>query len=294
MDLYQKSQIRKIKDKHDFRFTKSLGQNFLVSQDIVQTIIERSDIGENDLVIEIGPGMGTLTGLAAERAAGVIAIEIDSELIPILEETLSEYDNVTIINKDILKTDLNAVIREARLEGDTKRHPDRGEIRVIGNLPYYITTPIIMKILRDEVPAASITVMMQKEVADRIRSGPGSKLYGALSVAVQYYCEVEEICQVPAECFEPRPKVDSEVLKLKIRREKAVKVKDEDLFFSVVKAGFSQRRKTLGNCMKNLIGNDKEKVSGILSAAGIDPQRRAETLSLEEFAKITEQIDKIG
>lgn len=285
MDLYQKSQIRKIKDEHDFRFTKSLGQNFLVSQDTIETIIERSDIGEKDLVIEIGPGMGTLTGLAAERAAKVIAVEIDSELIPILEETLSDYNNIEIINKDILKTDLRSLIESAK-----RKDPDIRDVRVIGNLPYYITTPIIMKILREEVPAASITVMMQKEVADRIRSGPRSKQYGALSVAVQYYCEVEEICQVPAECFEPRPKVDSEVLKLKIRDEKAVTVPDEELFFAVVKAGFSQRRKTLANCMKNLIGNDRERINNILSLANIDSQRRAETLSLNEFARITEQL----
>lgn len=304
MDLYQKSQIRKIKNEHDFRFTKSLGQNFLVDLGVIETIIDSSGIGENDLVIEIGPGMGTLTGLAAERSRKLIAVEIDKDLIPILSETLCEYGNIatvdseeknlkaavsgadiTILNADILKTDLASVIGDAKAAD-----PDIENVQMIGNLPYYITTPIIMKLLREDIPAAGITIMMQKEVADRIKAAPGSKTYGALSVAVQYYCEVMKVCEAGAECFEPRPKVDSEVLRLDIREERAVKVMDEDLFFECVKAGFSQRRKTLANCLKNLADISKEDITAALADAGIEPSRRAETLSIEEFGALADSI----
>ena len=383
MDLYQKSQVRKIKNEHDFRFTKSLGQNFLVSREVICEIIEASQIGESDLVIEIGPGMGTLTGLAAQRARKLIAVEIDSDLIPILKETLAEYGKVAVIsgedaavngkddavndylqersgsapdagagaagdaaeadivivNDDILKTDLAAMIQAAKAAD-----PGIEGVRIIGNLPYYITTPIIMKILREDLPAEkvpagaadageavageadagevdageadvvasdageaeiptsgngaladSITIMMQKEVADRIKAAPGSKTYGALSVAVQYYCEVSEVCEAPAECFEPRPKVDSEVLRLDIREQRAVSVKDEDLFFDCVKAGFSQRRKTLSNCMKNLSrpSLSKEEIATVLADAGIEPVRRAETLSIEEFGALADSVYRL-
>ena len=384
MDLYQKSQVRKIKNEHDFRFTKSLGQNFLVSREVICEIIEASQIGESDLVIEIGPGMGTLTGLAAQRARKLIAVEIDSDLIPILKETLAEYGKVAVIsgedaavngkvvaingkddavndylqersgsapdagagaaddaaeadivivNDDILKTDLAAMIQAAKAAD-----PGIEGVRIIGNLPYYITTPIIMKILREDLPAEqvpvgatdvvatdagatdagatdageadirpggnsaladSITIMMQKEVADRIKAAPGSKTYGALSVAVQYYCEVSEVCEAPAECFEPRPKVDSEVLRLDIRGQRAVSVKDEDLFFDCVKAGFSQRRKTLANCMKNLsresLSNSlsKEEIAAVLADAGIEPVRRAKTLSIEEFGALADSVYRL-
>lgn len=395
MDLYQKSQVRKIKNEHDFRFTKSLGQNFLVSREVICEIIEASQIGESDLVIEIGPGMGTLTGLAAQRARKLIAVEIDSDLIPILKETLAEYGKVAVIsgkdaavngkvvaingkddavndylqersgsapdagagaagdaaeadivivNDDILKTDLAAMIQAAKAAD-----PGIEGVRIIGNLPYYITTPIIMKILREDLPAEqvpvgatdagaadagevdagaadageadvvasdageavageaeippggnsaladSITIMMQKEVADRIKAAPGSKTYGALSVAVQYYCEVSEVCEAPAECFEPRPKVDSEVLRLDIRGQRAVSVKDEDLFFDCVKAGFSQRRKTLANCMKNLSRESlsKEEIAAVLADAGIEPVRRAETLSIEEFGALADSVYRL-
>ena len=375
MDLYQKSQVRKIKNEHDFRFTKSLGQNFLVSREVICEIIEASQIGESDLVIEIGPGMGTLTGLAAQRARKLIAVEIDSDLIPILKETLAEYGKVAVIsgedaavngkvvaingkddavndylqersgsapdagagaaddaaeadivivNDDILKTDLAAMIQAAKAAD-----PGIEGVRIIGNLPYYITTPIIMKILREDLPAEkvpagatdageadvvatdageadippggngaladSITIMMQKEVADRIKAAPGSKTYGALSVAVQYYCEVSEVCEAPAECFEPRPKVDSEVLRLDIRGQRAVSVKDEDLFFDCVKAGFSQRRKTLANCMKNLSRESlsKEEIATVLADAGIEPVRRAETLSIEEFGALADSVYRL-
>ena len=189
------------------------------------------------------------------------------------------------LNDDILKTDIKDIISRAK-----EKDPEIESVRILGNLPYYITTPIIMKILREDVPADSITVMMQKEVAERIKSGPGKKTYGALSIAVQYYCTVEKVCEAPAGCFEPRPKVDSEVLKLDIRAGKAVNVKDEELFFECVKAGFSQRRKTMSNCIKSICGSDREKAVSILIAAGIDPARRAETLSIEEFAALADSV----
>lgn len=280
MKLYAPSTIKEIEERYGFRFTKSLGQNFLVSKHIIDCIMEDSFISQEDLVIEIGPGIGVLTEEAARRAKRVIAIEIDKALIPILEDTLKEYDNVTILNQDVLKTDLEELIQNchAREKG--------GEVRIIGNLPYYITTPIIMKILEDGVSADSITVMMQKEVADRIKSAPGKKTYGALSVAVQYYCTVQQICSAPKEAFVPKPKVDSSVLRLDIRTEHPVALKSEKLFFTCVKAGFGQRRKTLLNSLTGVAGLSKEAVREILKLAVIDPVRRSETLNLQEFAEL--------
>lgn len=277
MKLYAPSTIKELKERHGFRFSKSLGQNFLTDKNIIDHIIEDSLIEENDLVIEIGPGIGTLTAEAAQVAAKVIAIEIDKGLIPILKETLRGYDNVTVLNQDVLKTDLKALIQE---------HDCGGKVRIIGNLPYYITTPIIMKILEDQVPADSITAMMQKEVADRIKAAPGSKIYGALSVAVQYYCTVEQILSVPREVFVPQPKVDSAVLRMDVRREHPVGLTDERVFFQCIKAGFEQRRKTLLNSLTGTAGLSKERIREILTAAEIDPARRPETLDLCEFAVI--------
>lgn len=277
MKLYAPSTIKELKERHGFRFSKSLGQNFLTDKNIIDHIIEDSLIEENDLVIEIGPGIGTLTAEAAQAAAKVIAIEIDKGLIPILKETLRGYDNVTVLNQDVLKTDLKALIQE---------HDCGGKVRIIGNLPYYITTPIIMKILEDQVPADSITAMMQKEVADRIKAVPGSKIYGALSVAVQYYCTVEQILSVPREVFVPQPKVDSAVLRMDVRREHPVGLTDERVFFQCIKAGFEQRRKTLLNSLTGTAGLSKEGIREILTAAEIDPARRPETLDLCEFAVI--------
>lgn len=312
MALYQKSQIRKIRNEHDFRFTKSLGQNFLVDGDVVESIIDGSLIGPDDLVIEIGPGMGTLTVPASERAGKLIAVELDKELIPILKETLAGRDNVEIINEDIMKVDLADLISEKTSvknsggentgkgytsaentgEGssDSNTSSEYKAIRIIGNLPYYITTSIIMKVLKEDIPAKSLTFMMQKEVADRITARPGTKDYGALSVSVQYHCTAEKICDAPAECFEPRPKVDSQVLLLTLRDEKAVKVKDESVFNACVKAGFAQRRKTLTNCLTAVMGNDKELIKKVLTEAGIDPARRAETLTIEEFGKVADKV----
>lgn len=282
--LYAPSTVKSIKDSHDFKFSKSLGQNFLVDKNIVDHIVDGAGIGPDDLAIEIGPGMGVITSEAAQRAAKVVAVEIDKTLIPILKETLAEHDNVDVINQDILKTDVNEII-ETYGEGRTAKN-----IKIIGNLPYYITTPIIMKILEDGVPASSITIMMQKEVAERINAKPGTKDYGALSVAVQYYCDTQIVANVPKEAFMPQPKVGSTVLRLDIREDRLVELKDKDVFFQVVKAGFGQRRKTLSNSLMGVSGITKEIVKDALEAAGIEPGRRAETLDLYEFAKLSNEV----
>lgn len=285
MKLYAPSTINDIKERHDFKLSKSLGQNFITDKHVIEAIVEGSGAEADDLVIEIGPGIGVLTAEAAEAAARVVAIEIDKKLIPILSETLSEYDNVKVINKDILKTDLNQIITEEKSAGNFN-----GGVKIIGNLPYYITTPIIMSILENGVSADSITIMMQKEVADRIKASPGNKIYGALSVAVQYYCTVEKIASVPKEVFIPRPKVDSTVLKLSIRKERPVELTDEKVFFACIKHGFGQRRKTLLNSLTGVCGLPKEKIKEVLSEVGIEPNRRAETLNIEEFAAIANSV----
>jgi dimethyladenosine transferase len=286
MKLYSPATISEIKNKHGFKLSKSLGQNFLTDKNIIDKIIEKSMIGENDLVIEIGPGIGVLTAAAAEAAGKVIAIEIDRNLIPILNETLSEYHNIEIINCDVLKADFRQILEQNREINGQKTEG----VKILGNLPYYITTPIIMKILEDRVPADSITIMLQKEVADRIKAGPGSRTYGALSVAVQYYCTVTHIVSAPKEIFVPQPKVDSAVIRLDIRKEKPVNVHLEEAFFAVVKAGFGQRRKTLLNSLTGVYGLSKDEVAAAMAAAGIDPMRRAETLSLQEFADLANAI----
>ena len=282
MKLYAPSTIREIKDKYGFRLSKSLGQNFLTDKNIIDEIIESAQIRPEDLVMEIGPGMSVITMEAAEKAKKVIAVEIDKNLIPILKETLKDYDNVEIINKDILKTDVNGLI-------DGCKEKFAG-VKILGNLPYYITTPIIMKLLEDGVKADSITIMMQKEVADRIKALPETKAYGALSVAVQYYCTAEAVVNVPKEVFMPQPKVDSTVLRLCIRKEKPVILEDRDMFFRCVKAGFGQRRKTLLNSLMGIDNITKDIVRDALEKAGIDPSRRAETLNLEEFAKLSNEV----
>ena len=281
--LYSPSTMAKIREKHGFRHSKSLGQNFLSDIHIIEDIVDGSDIEPEDLVIEIGPGMGVLTAAAAERAGKVIAVEIDKKLIPILKETLAEYDNVEIINADIMKTDLTEIV-------EANRPADGGKVRVIGNLPYYITTPIIMKLLEESVPADSITIMMQKEVADRIKAGPGGKDYGALTVAVGFYCTITHVADAPKEVFVPRPKVDSTVIRLDLRKECPVDLIDQKIFFETVKGGFGQRRKTLLNSLTGVRGLSKPEIADALDAAGIDPKRRAETLSLDEFAAVANEI----
>lgn len=282
MKLYQQSAIKEIREKYGFKFSKSLGQNFLTDKNIIDKIIDGTEINPEDTVIEIGPGIGVITAEAAQKAGKVIAVEVDKTLIPILKDTLSDFDNIKLINDDILNLDLNKLLKEEAC----------GRVKIIGNLPYYITTPIIMKLLEEEVKAESITVMMQKEVADRIKAGPGSKTYGAISAAVQYYCSAEKIADVPRTVFVPQPNVDSVVLKLKLREEKAVEVKDKKLFFECIKAGFGQRRKTLLNSLQTVGGTSKDIIAAGLKAAGIDERRRAETLTLEEFGKISNEVYK--
>ena len=252
--LYSPAKMAQLRAKHDFRHSKSLGQNFLSDKNIIDAIIEGSEIGAEDLVIEIGPGMGVLTAAAAECASRVVAVEIDRHLIPILTETLENYDNVEIINADVMKTDLSEVVEKYRT---------LGKVRIIGNLPYYITTPIVMKLLEERVPADSITIMMQKEVADRIKASPGSKTYGALSVAVGFYCTVRHIANAPKEVFVPRPKVDSTVIRLDVRQERPVDLVDEKLFFETIKKGFGQRRKTLLNSLTGIRGMPKESIAAV-------------------------------
>ena len=279
--LYSPAKMAQLRAKHDFRHSKSLGQNFLSDKNIIDAIIEGSEIGAEDLVIEIGPGMGVLTAAAAECASRVVAVEIDRHLIPILTETLENYDNVEIINADVMKTDLSEVVEKYRTSG---------KVRIIGNLPYYITTPIVMKLLEERVPADSITIMMQKEVADRIKASPGSKTYGALSVAVGFYCTVRHIANAPKEVFVPRPKVDSTVIRLDVRQERPVELVDEKLFFETIKKGFGQRRKTLLNSLTGIRGMPKESIAAVLADCGIDSRRRAETLSMSEFADLANEI----
>ncbi|MDD6880167.1 MAG: 16S rRNA (adenine(1518)-N(6)/adenine(1519)-N(6))-dimethyltransferase RsmA [Firmicutes bacterium] len=282
MKLYEPSTIKKIREEYGFKFSKSLGQNFLTDKNIIDEIVYGAGIGQEDTVLEIGPGIGVITYEAAKLAKKVIAVEIDKSLLPILAETLSEYDNVKVINEDILKLDINKLIEDEGMKN----------VKIMGNLPYYITTPIIMKILEEGVKASSITIMMQKEVADRIKAGPGTKAYGALSVAVQYYCTVDKVASVPRSVFVPQPNVDSIVLRLNIRSEKAVKLDNEKLFFDCVKAGFGQRRKTLLNSLQKVNGVDKNIVMQSLASAGIDESRRAETLTIEEFALIANEVNK--
>ena len=287
MKLYAPSTIQEIKNRHNFQLSKSLGQNFITDKNVIEQIVEGSGAGADDLVIEIGPGIGVLTAEAAETAGKVVAIEIDKKLIPILAETLKDYDNIEVINQDIHTTELNALIQQQRDDGQFT-----GGVKILGNLPYYITTPIIMNILESGVEADSITIMMQKEVAERINASPGGKIYGAISVAVQYYCTVEYLASVSKEVFIPRPKVDSAVLRLDIRKEKPVELLDERTFFACIKAGFGQRRKTLLNSLTDVRGLSREEIREVLSEAGIDPIRRAETLNMEEFAAIANGVAK--
>lgn len=285
MELYNPSVIRGIKNKYGFKFSRSLGQNFLTNKKVIDEIVEGADITKEDLVIEIGPGIGVLTAAAAEKAGKVIAIEIDTNLVTILGDTLAEFDNVKVINENVLKLNLAKIIEEEA--GDYKA------VKVIGNLPYYITTAIIMKLLEEKLPVESITIMMQKEVADRIKSSPGSRIYGAISVAVQYYCRVNIVEDVPKEYFMPMPKVDSAVLRLDVRKEAPVNLLNEKMFFRCIKAGFSQRRKTLLNSLTGT-GFGKGVISKCLVNAGIDGKRRAETLSLSDFAAVANELVKEG
>lgn len=269
--------------KNNFNFQKKYGQNFLIDAHVLDKIIAAANITKDDFVLEIGPGIGTLTQYLAEAAREVTAVEIDRNLIPILEETLSPYENVTIINQDILKTDITALAAE--------KNGGR-PIKVLGNLPYYITTPIVMGLLESDVPLESITVMVQKEVALRMQAGPGTKDYGALSLAVQYYAEPYLAANVPPNCFIPRPGVGSAVIRLTKRKAPAVAVQDEKLLFSLIRASFSQRRKTLVNGLKNAgtISFSKEQLLDALRKTGLSENIRGEALTLEQFAALANEL----
>lgn len=267
-----------ILQKYNFIFQKRYGQNFLIDTRVLEKIIAASGITKDDMVLEVGPGIGTMTQYLCESARKVIAVEIDKNLIPILEnDTLSEYDNVTVINEDILKLDINELVA---------RENDGKPIKVVANLPYYITTPIIMGLFESHVPIESITIMVQKEVADRMQCGPGTKDYGALSLAVQYYAKPEVIANVPPNCFMPRPNVGSAVIRLTRHEEVPVKVKDEKLMFKLIRAAFNQRRKTLQNSINNSpeLSLSKEQVVSALDSMGLSQTIRGEALSLEQFA----------
>ena len=266
-----------------FRHAKSLGQNFLTDRSIVDEIIAGSLIGNDDFVIEIGPGMGVLTQELADIAAKVVAIEIDTRLIPILNKKFASYDNVEFINEDVMKCNINEIIAD-HITKNCK------SVRIVGNLPYYITTPIVMKLLEEKVEAESITVMIQKEVADRIVAEPGSKACGAITASAAYYCETERITEAPASAFEPRPKVDSTVIRLDVRSAPPVELLEEESYFEVVKYGFAQRRKTLLNALTGMRGMDKAAVGAALESAGVDAKRRAETLSIDELAAVANAV----
>ena len=267
--------------KYKFNFQKKFGQNFLIDTHVLDKIIDAAGITEEDFVLEIGPGIGTMTQYLCENAREVVAVEIDKNLIPILEDTLSDYRNVTVINQDILKLDIPALAKEKN---------DGKPIKVVANLPYYITTPIIMGLFENHVPIKSITVMVQKEVADRMQVGPGTKDYGALSLAVQYYAKPYIVANVPPNCFMPRPKVGSAVIRLERYEEPPVKVKDEKLMFRIIRASFNQRRKTLANGLKNSAELDytKEEIEAAIEALGRGASIRGEALTLEEFAKLAD------
>lgn len=272
-------------NKYQFTFQKKFGQNFLIDCHVLDKIIAAAEITKEDFVVEIGPGIGTMTQYLAYAAREVCAVEIDRSLIPILQDTLGAYDNVTVINEDILKVDLVALAREKN-----QGRP----IKVVANLPYYITTPIIMGLFEKHVPVSSITVMVQKEVAMRMQTGPGSKDYGALSLAVQYYAQPYLVANVPPNCFMPRPKVGSAVIRLTLHQDPPVQVKDEQLLFRLIRASFNQRRKTLLNGLR---GDDqldftKEEIEAAIAQCGFAPAVRGESLSLEEFARLSDALTR--
>ncbi|WP_394919812.1 16S rRNA (adenine(1518)-N(6)/adenine(1519)-N(6))-dimethyltransferase RsmA [uncultured Robinsoniella sp.] len=269
--------------KYEFAFQKKFGQNFLIDGHVLDKIIRSANITKDDFVLEIGPGIGTMTQYLAEAAREVAAVEIDKALIPILEDTLSGYDNITVINEDVLKLDIKQLVME-RNGGKP--------VKVVANLPYYITTPIIMGLFESHVPIDSITVMVQKEVAQRMQSGPGSKDYGALSLAVQYYAEPYIVANVPPNCFMPRPKVGSAVIRLTTYKEAPIDVKDEKLMFRIIRASFNQRRKTLVNGLNNSpeITISKEIIAEAIAELGVSPTIRGEALTLGEFARLSNII----
>ena len=271
--------------KYEFCFQKKFGQNFLIDGHVLDKIIAGAGVTKDDMVLEIGPGIGTMTQYLAEAAGKVVAVEIDRNLLPILQETLADYDNVKVIHADVLSLDLEKLVQE-----ENGGRP----IKVVANLPYYITTPIIMALFEQHVPLANVTVMVQKEVAARMKSGPGSKDYGALSLAVQYYAEPYIVANVPCNCFMPRPNVDSAVIRLTRYEEPPVHVKDEKMLFKIIRASFNQRRKTLQNGLNNSseLNFTKDQIAAAIAEAGFSPSVRGEALTLEQFAKLTDILLK--
>ena len=281
MELTSMKELRPLMEKHGFSFSKTLGQNFLINPDVPVRIAENAGLDENTTVIEIGPGVGCLTKELSARAKEVFAIEIDQRLIPVLSETLADCDNVKVINDDVMKIDLHRVIEE-EFNGE--------EVAVCANLPYYITSPVIMKLLEDHLPITSITVMVQKEAAERLCAQPGTRECGAVSAAVQYYAEPEILFEVSRGSFMPAPNVDSAVIQLRIRKEPPVDVHDEVLFFRVIRAAFAQRRKTAVNSISNTLHMSKQQVTDAFEQAGVRANSRAEALTLPEFAAVVNQL----
>ncbi|GGG24521.1 16S rRNA (adenine(1518)-N(6)/adenine(1519)-N(6))-dimethyltransferase RsmA [Paenibacillus abyssi] len=278
---------KEIIGRYGFSFKKSLGQNFLIDQNILNKIVAAAELDPSKGALEIGPGIGALTQQLAQAAGRVTAVEIDNRLIPILKDVLSENDNVEVVHGDVLKLDLAELIE--------RQFKEMSGVSVVANLPYYVTTPILMKLLEEKLPLEHIVVMIQKEVAERMAAKPGGKAYGSLSVAVQYYCEPKLICTVPHTVFIPQPNVDSAVIKLSLRDKPPVDVKSESYFFRVVQASFAQRRKTITNNLGAFVGKEhREALIELLQGCGIDPARRGETLSLSEFAAVSDALLATG
>ncbi len=286
-DIATPKRTKEIIAKYGFSFKKSLGQNFLIDQNILNKIVAAAELDKSKGALEIGPGIGALTQRLAAEAGTVTAVEIDNRLIPILEEVLADQAHTTVVHGDVLKLDLKQLFAD--------RFKDVSGVSVVANLPYYVTTPILMKLLEEKLPLEYIVVMIQKEVAERMAAKPGGKEYGSLSVAVQYYCVPQLVCIVPHTVFIPQPNVDSAVIKLSLRDKPAVDVPDEAFFFRVVQACFAQRRKTLANNLTAFVGKERrEELSAVLASCDIDPIRRGETLSLDEFAKISIALMEAG
>ena len=289
MRIADYSVTKAVLERHGFTFKKSFGQNFLTDTNILQKIVDTAEIDKNVNVIEIGPGIGALTEFLAENAAEVMAFEIDDRLVPILEDTLRDHDNVNVINEDVLKADLQTRVKEFK-------NPEL-PIKVVANLPYYITTPILMHLIESKIPFAEFVVMMQKEVADRISAEPNTKAYGSLSIAVQYYMTAKVAFVVPRTVFVPAPNVDSAILKMTRRKQPLVEVKDEDFFFRVSKASFVHRRKTLWNNLTSHFGKSEEvknKLEQALENAAIKPSIRGEALSISDFARLSDDLREAG
>ncbi|QCT00759.1 dimethyladenosine transferase [Paenibacillus algicola] len=287
-DISTPKRTKEIIARHGFSFKKSLGQNFLIDQNILHNIVKAADLTKEKGALEIGPGIGALTEKLAQQAGTVTAVEIDQRLIPILEEVLEPYPNVSVEHGDVLKVNLKELFAR-RFDGVSK-------VSVVANLPYYVTTPIMMKLLEEKLPLENIVVMIQKEVAQRMAASPGSKDYGSLSIAVQYYAEPRLVCTVPHTVFIPQPNVESAVIRLQVRDQPAVAVKNEQHFFEVIQASFAQRRKTIANNLKSKYfpKDGREQLEGLLQEAGIEPTRRGETLSMEEYARLSDVLLEAG